>query len=738
MRKILFLSIFILFSSKLCAQYAPNMSLFNASIELAEKIKAYNKIAKPDTTEQKKMYMVLGAFLLQTNQVQAINSPIDIQRAFRNNKFIWESLNKNNFWAFSIPVSISQNEVVRSTDRGTTSTSILSKVGNFNATIYADAFAKIIVKRFKQDLNALFFGKMKEEMDKSVELRTLFPNTHGGLRLMENDIYAFNLYIEGLRQKMEEDLGNLFANTTELLETKEYAQYFDGSQPVRGFLTTVTQFADGLVQNQHPGHIIENLHFSDAFDEGEGKDLKAGLQIVQLISAGLRSPNPTDSTHYWVHGLDNLNALFKGDGLAAQIWLGSLYLLAVDENGKPISFQNGKTFRQYLNGLYSDNSNQNTMTNYVKGIISRVNTIEMAVKGIKQGEGKEEKMYWDKMVASYENVLSLVKFAPSLKEVLEPNATMPRTWYKGLYVAEMLPRIYAEMKGREYHAAIQHIADLIRAVDSRPMYVKKGKDFFRIDTLDKFFIPNSAKKMMPVKEFRALDGSYFMDGKTPVLINKIYVDHDSLGKKELDYKALRQFIKYSAFAASLVLAHSSDEVAYLLESTMTPPGGTYVKESGNLLSINSYLGLQNTFRKGANQSFFSVSAPIGLNWSFGIKRKPAYAMTDAEQTGSFIKPHTIQIFASIIDVGAIAGFRFTNTIDTIPKVKLSNIFSPGLFIQFGRIFNSPLNIGFGYQAQPRLYAIKEESIFLKNFQYRLNMNLSWDIPFWHLKRWGGN
>jgi hypothetical protein len=738
MRKIPVLGLLLLLSCALFAQQPLNFPIFSTSIELAEKIKAYNKIKEPNATEQNKMYIVLGEFLLKTNQVSVINSPIDIQRAFRSNKFIWNALDKNNFWDFAIPISMSTRDINISSESNNNKSSILSKVGNFNATIYADAFAKIIVKRFKQDLNALFFSKMKEEMDKNVELRTLFPNTHGGLRLMENDIYAFNLYIEGLRQKMEEDLGNIFANTTELLETDEYTRYFDGSQAVRGFLTTVTQFADGLVQNQHPGRIIENLHFSDAFNEGEGKDLKAGLQIVQLISAGLRSPNLTDSTHYWVHGMDNLNALFKGDGLAAQIWLGSIYLLAVDENGTPISFQNGKTFRQYINGLYSDNSNQNTMTNYIKGIISRVNTIEMAVKDIKLEEGKDEKMYWDKMVSSYENVLSLVKFAPSLKDVLESDATMPRTWYKGIYVAEMLPRIFAEMKGREYHAAIQHVADLIRAIDSRPMYVKKGKGFFRIDTLNKFFIPNSAKKMMPVKEFRALDGSYFMDGKTPVLINKIYINDDSLGKKELDYKALRQFIKYSAFAASLVLARTSDEVAYLLESTMTPPGGTYVKESGNLLSINSYLGLQNTFRKGANQPFFSVSAPIGLNWSFGIKRKPAYTLTSAEQTGSFIKPHTIQIFASIIDVGAIAGFRFTNTTDTIPKVKLSNIFSPGLFVQFGRIFNSPLNIGFGYQAQPRLYAVKEESIFLKNFQYRFNMNLSWDIPFWHLKRWGGN
>jgi hypothetical protein len=741
MKKLTFLYLIIIFSSSLLAQQQTTFPIYNASLQLAEKIKTYNKIKEPDTTEQKKMYTVLGDYLLKTNQLTEIKSAIDIQKAFRGNKFIWEALKQNNFWAFAVPISMSSNEVKLLSNDESNKSSLLSKVGNLNATIYADAFAKIIVKRFKQDLNELFFMNMKTEMDKSIELKTLFPSTYGGLRMMNNDIYVFNQYIEGLRQKMEEDLGNMFAHTTELLETEQYTKYFQGSQTARGFLTTVTQFADGLIQEQHPGRIIENLHFSSAFDEepGEGQDLKAGLQIIQLVSAGLRATNATDSTHYWVHGLDNLNVLFKGDGLAAKIWLGSLHLLAVDENRKPIKFQNGKTFRDYLNGLYGENDNISAMHGYVKGLISRVNTIEMAVKDKKQLEGKEGKIYWDKMVSSYENILSLVKFAPTIKDILEPNSAMPRTWYKGIYIAETLARVYAEMKGREYHAAILHIADMIQAVDSRPMYVKKGNDYVRIDNLPSVFTPNALKKLMPVREYKPLLGTYFIDDKQqPISISKIYIDDDSLGKRELDYSALKKFIKYSSFAASLALSRTSDEVANLLERTMTTSGGTHIKESGWLLSINSYLGIQNTFKKKDTLGYFSISAPIGLNLSYGFKRKPKYGLKDNNQFWDDVAPHTIQFFASIIDVGAIAGFRFTNGTDSIPKVKLSNIFSPGLFIQFGRLFNTPLNFGFGYQAQPRLYAVKEESIFLKKFQYRFNMNLSWDIPFWHIKHWGQN
>lgn len=730
--KHLFLFSFFLLCFKMGAQQPPFVPVYNASLKLTDSIRVYLKIKEPTGGQQLRMYENLGNYLLETNQLKTINSTIDIQRAFRGNIFIRETLKENNFWEFAEPISMSSG------DRdigGAGKKSFLSKVGNLNATIYADAFAKIIVKRFKQDLNVVFFQKMKKEMDSSLELKTLFPNTSSGLALMDKDIYVFEQYIAGLRQKMEEDLANVFANTTQLLETEKYAKAFKGNQTGRDFLTTATQFADGLIRNQHPGHIIENLHFSDAFDEGEGLDLRAGLQTIQLISTSFRSSNPADSTHYWINGLDSLNLLVKGDALGAQIWLGSVYQLAVDDNKKPITFENGQTLRHYINGLYDKKDNFYNMRNYVQGLISRVNMIEMSNKDMRLAQNNDEKFYWDKMVSSYENILALVKFAPTIKEILEPESALPRTWYKGIYVAEMLPRIYAEMKGREYHAAVQHIAELVQAFDARPMYVKEGKNYIRIDTLNTFFQPNIADKMVPVREYKSFSGTYIMKDKKPMVIEKLYVDDDSLGKKPLEYTGIQKFIKYSSFAASMVLAQSSDAVAELLESTMTPSGGTHIKEKGWLLSVNSYIGLQNTFRQKDSAGYFSIAAPIGINLSYGLKNQRHYPLSKKQKFADFITPHTVQFFASLVDVGAIAGFRFTNTTDSIPKIKLSNIFSPGLFVMFGRLFNSPLNIGLGYQAQPRLYDIKEETIFLKKFEFRFNVNVSWDIPFWHLAHW---
>ena len=738
MKQIIYISALLLSSIKMWGQKPADFSIFNASFALADSIKIYNDVKEPSRDQQIHMYKILGNYLLQTRQLEQIDTTlkgiVQIQDAFLGNYFIRKSFKTDSsFWEFGEAIGMNTDTKESLGKFNTYGSSVLSKVGNLNATVYADAFAKIIVKRFKQDMNALFFNKMKSEMDRSVELKTLFPNTYDGLRLIDEDIYVFNQYIEGLRQKMEEDLANIFANTTALLETDKYARMFKGNQIARDFLTTVSQFTDGLIRNEHPGHIIEKIHFSNAFDEGEGRDLKAGLQIVQLISAAFRSTT-ADSTHYWVSGMDSLNLLFKGDGLRAHIWLGTIYQLALDNDSLPIKFQNNITLRHYINLLHDTTTNFYNMRNYVQGLMRRVNTIEMSMKEMKKADGQDGKLYWDKMVSSYENILSLVKFAPTIKEIVEPNTALPRTWYRGIYVAESLSRVYAEMRGREYHAAIQHIADIIQAIDSRPRYIKNDNKFIRIDTFSHVFTENNLKKWVPVREYRSFSGTYFMSNQNPVLIDKIYIDDDSLGKRLFENYALKRFIKYSSFAASLVLAKTSDEVADLMESTMTSSGGTHVKESGWLLAVNSYIGLQKTYGQKDSAGYFSISAPIGLNLSYGFKRKP----TDMQSFGSFIAPHTIQLFASIIDVGAIAGFRFTNSADSIPKVKLSNIFSPGLFLQFGRIFNSPLNIGVGYQAQPRLYSVKEESILLKKFQYRFNLNLSWDIPFWHLKYWGTN
>ncbi len=599
--------------------------------------------------------------------------------------------------------------------------SLGNSVGGINATIIADAFAKIIIKRFKQDLNEIFFHKMREEMDKNVELKTLLPRTYDGLKVMDKDIFQFNQFIEGLRQKMEEDLANIFANTNDLLETNKYQIVFKENQTLRAFLTTVSQFADGLIRKQHPSVVIDNLHLSDAYDMDEdGRNLKAHLQTVQLFSRGLRA-----NSGNWEQGLDRLNELFKNDAKACQIWLGLMYQLAVDDNYQPFTFDNGQTLREKINKLYDKRNGYYEMESYVKGLIRRVNQINMSLESVNKIQENDSKIYWDKIITLFDNTISLVKFAPTISEIFDNQYVMPRNWYKGIYIAEILPHIYTEMQSRNYNAAVQHIAGLIKASDFRNMYIENykgavnGLPIYQLDTVNSL-----------VRDFTDLKGKYIKNeaGKF-ILIKKLYLD--STLKIPVNTEGVEKFVKYASFAASLVTAKTSDEVANLLETTMVPPGSTRMKEFGYLFGINSYLGLQYVSKEQNETPLLSISAPIGFNISKGFPRKPKYLMDKTERIWDFIKPHNIQAIFTLIDVGAIVGLRFSNSQDDLPKIKLENIFSPGVIVQFGRIFNSPLNIGVGFQSQPRLYGINGNMLSFQSNSFKFNFNINWDIPLWN-------
>ncbi len=661
--------------------------------------------------------------------------PLDLQTKYFDNKFIQEVFFKKDMIEHPELYKIVEDtslfkskDIILGASLPSENKSVMKSLGALDATIFADAFAKIVVKRFKQDLNALFFEQMKTAMDSSVELKTLLPHTHQLLQLVDRDIYNFQTYIDGLREKLEEDFSNSFAGTNALLETPKYKRLFTKDVVVQSLVSTMLQVSDGLVNKKHPGLIIEQLNLNSEYETSDdGSKIKAGLQMLQLFSRGLLSK---DTTGYWVKGLDSLNLIFKTDTTVGKIWLGLLYESAQDEDKNSLMFNDSTSVRGVINKMYEQPEFYVQSKNFFGTFFNQVNQIELTFSDIKTAETNGEKVNWSHIVSLYENAVALIKLVPDFRTIFEPDYVPPRHWYRSLFIAETMPRIYAETKGKQYHSAVQHIAGLIRAFDFRRLYVKNETKIIRVDTMRSFFYKNEYGKMLPEREYGDITGKYINCGKDSVCIKKLFID--SLGKKEIDYRLGDKFLKYSSFCASLVESHSSDEVAELLESTMIPPGGTRLKETGTMLGINGYLGLQHNINAGDSSGFLSVSVPLGLNLSFGLSKNIRSFRSRSQKFWHFVAPHTIQIFACIVDVGAIAGLRFTNNRSDIPKITLENIFSPGIFLNFGRMFNTPFNIGFGYQAQPRLYDINGQNLTLHPFVPHFNINASWDIPFWNL------
>ncbi len=695
--------------------YFAKLYPFQDALKIAELLRKKPKSKQTDALIHSILSHYCGVESLDTN---------DLHTAYSNNAFI-----ANNIFPYylSLPKALAQsldiakNEEVLSRSTLPSGPISSSSLGSLNATVVADAFAKIIIKRFKQDLNEIFFQSMREAMAKNVELTTLLPRTYDGLRVMDKDIFQFNQFIEGLRQKMEEDLSNIFANTNDLLETDKYAVVFKENPTLRAFLTTVTQFSDGLIRKQAPSVVIGNIYFSDAYDAtDEGRNLKSYLQMLQLFSKGLES----DSGN-WEEGLDNLNQLFRNDAKACQIWLGLLHQMAADEANQPFALESGQTVRQAINKLHDKRNGYYEMETYVKGITRRVNQINMSVQTVNKAKESENNTYWDKLIALYDNTISFVKFVPTIAEIFDYQYVTPQNWFKGIHIAETLPHIYTEMQSRHYNAAIQHIAGLIKAIDFRDVYTENYKK--PINSMP-IYEKKSANSI--VKTYTDLRGKYIKDSANQfILIKKLYLD--SALKTPVNTEGLDKFVKYASFAASLALAKTSDEVANLLESTMVPPGSTRMKEYGYLLGINSYLGLQYVGKEQNGTPVLSISAPIGFNYSVGIPRKPRYLMSRKERFWDYIAPHNVQAIFTLVDVGAIVGLRFKDGQSELPKITLENIFSPGVILQFGRLFNLPLNIGVGYQSQPRLYGINGAMTSFQSSSFKWNLNVNWDIPLWN-------
>ena len=675
---------------------------------------------KNDSLSRDSIFKILSYYLGSKRKLDSLK----LYSYFSKNAFIKENIFNSKFYDTLIIGYLQSNSQQAQSLALNAFKSIGSTLGSLDATIYADAFAKIVIKRLKQDLNEIFFEKMKKEMSESLELRTLLPKTYSLLHTVDRDIYEFKTYVNGLRERFEEDLTNIFAHTNNLLETDKYADKFKNNPTLRGFLTTVGQFADGLVRKQHPGKVIEQLYFSPAYEQPlpngspntEGVRIKGGMQAIQLFSKGLRSK---DSSHYWVSGFDSLNMLFKNDALGAQIWLGLMYQLAVDEKGIPLKLSNDKTLRQAINHLYEHKDKYYGIERFVNGLYRRANQIGETWQSLQKEKGKDNTVYWRDMVQLYENTVDFIKFSPTIEEVFDPQFAMPRDWYRGIYLAEALPSIYAEMKGRQYHTAVQHFVGVAKAIDTTEIFVNDMST--PLKNIAYFYLDLACKK--PLREYRDLVGLYFKKNNEPQKVEKLV----NIKGDEIEFSNLEKILMYGTLAASLALAKTSDEASEILESTMTPSGSTRKKERGIMIGINSYIGYQYIRKSDKEANANALSAPIGLNVSFGLDRwvhkSPCRKLL----------PHNVQVLFGIVDIGALAGLRLQNDTISIPKVRLENIFSPGISLLFGRWFNLPLNVGFGIQAQPRVYAIKDDILQIRPFQVRRTFNISWDIPLWNIK-----
>lgn len=94
---------------------------------------------------------------------------------------------------------------------------------------------------------------------------------------------------------------------------------------------------------------------------------------------------------------------------------------------------------------------------------------------------------------------------------------------------------------------------------------------------------------------------------------------------------------------------------------------------------------------------------------------------------------SFSVFVHVLDIGALAAYRFENQesdIDDAPAVRIKQVFSPGVFGVYG-FKNSPVTLAAGISASPSLRSVKDEAAeegVRPLSAVRVGVALAFDIP----------
>lgn len=223
---------------------------------------------------------------------------------------------------------------------------------------------------------------------------------------------------------------------------------------------------------------------------------------------------------------------------------------------------------------------------------------------------------------------------------------------------------------------------------------------------------------------------------------------------ERDRYAVQLIRKLAGFLNDVSLTTDSKELAKVVES-YAMPAGSYKRKRNSWYSFDlnafagMYLGRETIPNKSKTPALvYGVSAPIGFSLSrtCGVKLS-----SDSVHQSFMLNPSklkfnkndiyklsksTFTLSMSIVDIGAIVSYRFTNPTDSAitQKFKWEQFISPGLHLAWG-IPSTPLVIQTGFVYTPLLRKFSTTIPEEQERQYnatRFYLGLFYDLPLFNL------
>lgn len=650
----------------------------------------------------------------------------------------------------------------------------VQSIGGLDVTNIADGFAKFMVKRTKEELNVAFFTRFKTEIssDKYKDLQTVFPQTCRALMIIGEEIYNYEAYIQTLREAFENDLSTLQANLPGIIDN--HPEFFNKHLALAATLLSSCYIAGQLLANVHPGDILTD--YPAEYLNDFNLNWKGSIQTLQLFSGSLKSSSQSD-TCYWVT-LKEIKDMVK-DPVSFRIYMGLVYQTALIKYDS-VHFQKFNLCKVLEKVAKKYDSASPAYRDYIIKLGAKTEKLKLLIKN--HQKPTSDSLAFEQYYQYFKSSVNLLEFCTEAGKLPYVNLPHLKDTLKDYFdVAYSTGDLVLDINRRNYSSAVTNVVHIYNII-----YAKYGKQ--QVDTMEARWIKkrkfakekkfyNEAMVVMKqpndnlfkdrffnskqiLKRFSLSNteitlsgfGSSEISTYKDSLRNEVtkFIKLDTLYKTQKTIKndgenagkSMKYMFKYGTFMASVVQAKSSDDVEKAIEAAALPSGSSRIKrETPFNISLNAYTGLFIGYEKisGMEQNKFEinnygVAAPIGVSVSTGGH---SFLCLFPKNEGHW----SYSAFFSLIDIGAVASFRFQNTdsVSQIPTIKLQDIISPGMFFSVG-IPKCPLSLNFGAQVGPNLRSVYVEDnenpgVYVNSYQnnvyWRFSAALVVDIPIFN-------
>ncbi len=597
--------------------------------------------------------------------------------------------------------------------------SALSNIPGLDVTNIANGIAEFMVKRAKQELTIAFFNRFQTFAKKHGEFQVLFPKTFDNLNTMLS--YNYTEWLPALRTSFYADIQNIPSHIDGVLDVPECKIFLQNFPEIRVLIRTISladtikngklSVADGLKEFA----AFPEIKNSDA-NSIEFKNFANSIKLIATFSQSVRNYDTPKPKVGWITlaQFGQLTSDMIKNPNTFNIFLGLIVKEVEKEKIKFYYTDGSKNFSDLMlklsNPLYKFNK---LLPDFLK-IAKTVDSIKTDI------ETKKEKGIAITKDDSYNYVnsaINTIEFGFDIAKQFDSKVDIAN--YDT--IARKANEVYRNIYRAEYPQAILNTVYILNKTTT---LINNAKN-----TLNKTDKDISSK--IKAVEKNTTDTTVQKDlakNKADLLSNEQLIK----SSPNADFSKLTQAIStYGLFIANMINAKTSDDVESLVESAVLPAGSSSIKKNSDFnFSVQSYLGaymLTNSTPTSINSAWgdkFSVSAPIGLSISYGLKNWGA-----------------VSLFGSIFDIGAIVDYQLKkdsvvnssgkNTAVTSKnyRVNLGQIVSPGAYFVYGFGWNLPLSLGFGYQYGPGLGKINSDgTTVVSNPHGRWGAFLSVDIP----------